>query len=87
MTRMNSFGEFVDAEPPCAYPRIAAIDPKGLNVGERDETAWPGRYEKECAVCGARFRTSNRKQVTCSHHCSAIRKREMTSTWKRRHAG
>lgn len=79
---VNEFGEFVDPEPPCAYPRLAAIDPMALDIGESDDPKWLGRYVKECAVCGAKFRATNSRQVTCSPHCSAVRKKEKTARWR-----
>lgn len=75
MTLMNSFGEFVDAEPPCAYPRIAALNAYTLIPhNDKDRMVGFGRFEVECSECGTKFRTNSNQQRTCCAACGRIRK-------------
>ena len=79
MTLMNSFGEFVDAEPPCAYPGLAAIDPKECRM------SGPKMTWQVCEACGREFR-SHTKRRTCSAACTGeLRRREIVG-WCEKYA-
>lgn len=75
MTLMNSFGEFVDPEPPCAYPRIAALNAYTIiPQDDKDRTVGFGRREEVCSECGTKFRTNRSRQYVCCAACGRKRK-------------
>ena len=75
MTLMNSFGEFVDADPVCAYPRLKAINAWTLIPhDDKDRTVGFGRREEVCSECGTKFRTNRSRQYVCCAACGRKRK-------------
>ena len=67
MTRMNSFGEFVVEELPCAYPSLAALDPKKAIAGWENPSHASAR--RKCVECGKEFRTLYPQQAYCGDEC------------------
>lgn len=67
-TMINIHGEFVTAEPPSAYPQLAAIDPReairGWCKSQRAE------HSKVCPNCGQPFTTAYKSKTYCSTKCS-----------------
>lgn len=75
MTLINEYGEFVDPEPVCPYPKLAAIDASRLiPYDDGSRVVGFGRFERVCSECGTKFRTSSNQQVTCCGACSRTRK-------------
>lgn len=86
---MNSLGEFVDPEPGCSYPKLAAIDPSRMKPDDEEwRTVGTGKLEKECPECGTFFRTSSNRRITCSAACSRKRKlrQQKEQRWARKEA-